>query len=179
MLKPNAGRALSAAGAILLLVSLALVWYHVERPTGTTTSTGWETFPRLRIIVAVGALATLATAAAPQLRWVLIARTALGVVVAALILRRIVDPPHISAPVTPQLGVYAGLLAALAVALGGLVDTGRRVAGASLGLGGGRPRPQLGTGPAPTRVLRRPDDLDAPPTGATEVLPTHSTTEGS
>ncbi len=34
MLKPNAGRALSAAGAILLLISLALTWYHVERPGG-------------------------------------------------------------------------------------------------------------------------------------------------
>src|SRR3954452_885319 len=93
MLKPNVGRALSAAGALLLLVSLALVWYHVDRPAGVEFSTGWESFPRLRVIVAVGALLTLVTALLPQVRWVLIARTVLGLVLAALILRRIVDPP--------------------------------------------------------------------------------------
>src|SRR3954469_8515983 len=138
MMKPNAGRALSAAGAILLLISLALVWYHVGRPTGTTSSTGWDTFPRLRLVVLGGAVLTVVTAVLPQVRWVLVARTVLGLAVAALILRRIVDPPHISSPVHPQLGVYVGLLGAVAVALGGLVDTGRRVAVAT-GLG----RPNL------------------------------------
>src|SRR3954451_14359854 len=138
MMKPNAGRALSAAGAILLLISLALVWYHVDRPTGTTSSTGWDTFPRRGFAVLGGALLTVVTALLPQVRWVLVARTVLGLAVAALILRRIVDPPHISSPVHPQLGVYVGLLGALAVALGGLVDTGRRVVVAA-GLG----RPSL------------------------------------
>ena len=60
MLKPNAGRALSAAGAILLLISLALTWYHVERPAGIETATGFESFPRLRWIVAGGAVLVLA-----------------------------------------------------------------------------------------------------------------------
>jgi hypothetical protein len=66
MLKPNAGRALSAAGAILLLVSLALVWYHVERPTGIESATGWESFPRLRWIVAGGAVLVIAAALVRQ-----------------------------------------------------------------------------------------------------------------
>src|SRR6478735_5778753 len=110
MLKPNVGRALSAAGAIVLLVALALTWYHVERPTGVESSTGWEAFPRLRLIVAAGAVLTLVTALVRQTRWVLIARTVLGLVVGALVLRRIIDPPDISSPVVPQLGVYVALL---------------------------------------------------------------------
>jgi hypothetical protein len=142
MMKPNAGRALSAAGAVLLLVSLALVWYHVERSTGTTSSTGWDTFPRLRFILVGGALITLATAVAPQVRWVLLVRTVVGLVVAALILRRIVDPPDISSPVHAAIGVYVGFVAALMVAAGGLVDTGRRVV-AEGGLGFGRPVGEL------------------------------------
>jgi hypothetical protein len=136
-MKPNLGRALSAVGAVLLAVSLALVWYHIDRPAsqGSTTSTGWETFPRLRVVLAAGAVVTLASAAVPQRRLVLLGRTALGVVLAALILRRIVDPPSISAPLHTGVGVYVGFIAALFVALGGLVDTGREVATGGLGIG--------------------------------------------
>jgi hypothetical protein len=148
MLNPIVGRILSAVGAALLIVALFLVWYHVDRDSGiTTTSTGWDTFPRLRIIILVGALLTFATALVPQVRWVLLARTALGLVLAALIVRRIVDPPDIDDPISSQIGVYIGLLGALAVALGGLVDTGRRVAADGLGgLAFGRPLPELPPG---------------------------------
>jgi hypothetical protein len=90
-----------------------------------------------------------------------VARTALGVVLAALIVRRIIDPPHLSVPVSAQLGVFSGLLAALAVALGGLVDTGRHAAAAYPGLGG-RPARALPSGGSGARVRRRPDDIDAP-----------------
>jgi hypothetical protein len=159
MLNPIAGRILSAVGAALLILTLFLVWYHVDRDNGvTTTSTGWDTFPRLRIIILVGALLTLATALVAQVRWVLLARTALGLVLAALIMRRIVDPPDIADPVSAQIGVYLGFAGALAVALGGLVDTGRRVAADGLGgLGLGRPLPELPPGDgerseAPVRV---------------------------
>jgi hypothetical protein len=65
-----------------------------------------------------------------------------GLIVAALILRRIIDPPDISSPVHTAIGVYAGLIAALMVAAGGLVDTGRRVV-AEGGLGFGRPAGEL------------------------------------
>src|SRR3954449_1195384 len=149
MLKPNVGRALSAAGAILLLISLVLVWYHVERPTGIEGSTGWDAFPRLRWIVAGGAVLTLATALVRQVRWVLVARTVLGVVLAVMILRRIVDPPEISSPVVTQFGVYAGLLGALAVAFGGLVDTGRELVVPVMGLGS-TPRGELPSGATDT-----------------------------
>jgi hypothetical protein len=84
-------------------------------------------------------------------RWVLVARTVLGVVLAALILRRIIDPPEISSPVVAQFGVYAGLAGALAVAFGGLVDTGREFVVPVMGLGG-TPRGELPSGDAAARV---------------------------
>ncbi len=69
ILNPKIGRVLSAVGAALLIVSLFLVWYHVDRDNGvTTTSTGWDTFPRLRIIILVGAILTLVTALVAQVR---------------------------------------------------------------------------------------------------------------
>jgi len=170
MLKPITGRILSAVGAALLILAIFLVWYHVDRDGGvTTTSTGWETFPRLRIIILVGALLTLATALVAQVRWVLMARTALGVIVAALILRRIIDPPDIADPVSAQLGVFVGFVGALAVALGGLVDTGRRVAAEGLGgLGLGRPRPELPPG-APREGAGSRRNVSDPPGGGAVV----------
>jgi hypothetical protein len=176
MLKPITGRILSAVGAALLILAIFLVWYHVDRDGNvTTTSTGWETFPRLRIIILVGALLTLATAVVAQVRWVLIARTALGVVLAALIMRRIIDPPDIADPVSAQFGVFIGFLGALAVALGGLVDTGRRVAAEGLGgLGLGRPLPQLPPGDPREAVGRRREDSDAPGGGAAVRVRNHA-----
>lgn len=127
LLKPNVGRALSALGALVLILGLWMVWYHVERRTGTESSTGWQTFPRLRLIILVGAVLTIGTALVRQVRAVLVVRTLLGLLLALLILRRVVFPPTLSDPVSSQAGVYAGLVAAILVALGGLVDTGRRV----------------------------------------------------
>jgi tellurite resistance protein TehA-like permease len=139
MFKPNTGRVLSAVGAGLLIVALFIVWYHIERSPveGDTTATAWTMFPRLRMILLVGAVLTLASAIPRQTGVVLIARTLLGLLLAALIARRIIDPPELSAPVQPQAGVYVALAAALCVAAGGLVDTGRRVVAASSGLGRG------------------------------------------
>jgi hypothetical protein len=149
MLKPNAGRVLSAVGAALLILALFLVWYEIDRGGGVTeTSTGWDTFPRLRIILLVGALLTLASAIPRQTGLVLIARTALGLILAALIVRRIIDPPDIADPVSTQFGVYVALVGALAVAAGGLVDTGRRVAAAYPAMPGGA-APGRGLPPAP------------------------------
>jgi hypothetical protein len=179
MLKPMGGRILSAVGAALLILTLFVVWYHVERDNGvTTTSTGWDTFPRLRIIILVGALLTLATALVAQVRWVLLARTALGLVLAALIVRRIIDPPDIADPVTSQVGVYVGFLAALAVALGGLVDSGRRVAAEGLGgLGLGRPRPELPPA-GPRDGARSQRNRSDAPGGSTAVRVPNQASEG-
>ena len=126
LLKPNVGRALSAVGAIVLILALFMVWYELQPRDETTT--GWQTFTNLRFVILGGGILTLVSALVAQTRPVLIARTILGVVLAALILRRIIFPPElVDTTVTSQVGVYAGLLGALMVALGGLVDTGRKV----------------------------------------------------
>jgi hypothetical protein len=157
MMKPNTGRLLSAAGAALLLGSLALIWYHVDRPAGVQSWTGWRTFPRLRWIVAGAALLTLASALMIQVRWVVLARTVLGAIAGLLILRRIIDPPPLSSPMHAQPGLYVGFVAAVAVALGGLVDTGRRVIEGGLSLGG----PGLPQLPAPRgAVVRVPNEAE-------------------
>lgn len=139
LLSPRIGRVLSAVGAALLIVALFIVWYNIARSPadGPTTSTGWDTFPRLRIAILAGAALTLATAVVPQTRFVLAARTVLGLVLAALILRRILAPPELDYAVTKDAGVYVGLAGALAVALGGLVDSTRKVVEVMPGLGTG------------------------------------------
>jgi hypothetical protein len=166
MVTPNLGRILSAVGACLLIATLFVVWYDIDRSAaeGATTSTGWESFPRLRFIVLAGAVLTLLTALPRQTRPVLIARTMLGLGVAALIVRRIVDAPDIAAPVHPQLGIWLAALGALLVALGGLVDAGRRIAAAYPGLDGGRSRHSLppgdGDGGRGGAVVRVPNEAE-------------------
>ena len=101
MLNPNLGRVLSAVGACLLIVTLFVVWYHVDSAAaeGTTTATGWQAFPRLRLAVLLGAVLTLVSALPRQTRAsVLIARTVLGLAVGGLILRRIIDSPGLRRP---------------------------------------------------------------------------------
>jgi hypothetical protein len=148
MLNPNLGRVLSAVGACLLIVTLFVVWYDIDRAAaeGTTTATAWQAFPRLRIIVLAGAILTLLTALPRQTRPVLVARTLLGLAVGGLIMRRIIDTPDLSVPLHPQLGIWLAFLGAVLVALGGLVDTSRHLAQAYPGLGGGGSAPALPPG---------------------------------
>jgi hypothetical protein len=174
MMKPNLGRALSVAGAIVIVASLALVWYHIDRlpSQGDTSSTGWESFPRLRAILVAGALLTVSSAILVQRRWVVIARGILGLLLAAAVLRRIIDPPDLSAPVIAQPGVYVGLAGAILVALGGLVDTGREAVTTGLGGRFARELPPASHG---TRVEPRADDVDAPGGGTAVRVPNHTT----
>lgn len=130
MFRPNVGRALSAVGALIVFLALFMVWYHVDRGNLTESSTGWDTFTRLRYVILGAAIAVLATALPAQTRPVLVIRTLLGLLLCALILRRIIDPPgppEVLDPVSAQIGVFFGLLGAVLVALGGLVDSGRKV----------------------------------------------------
>jgi peptidoglycan/LPS O-acetylase OafA/YrhL len=155
LLKPNVGRALSAIGALIVVLALFMTWYHIVRPDGAIDdTTGWQTFTNLRIIILAGGIITIVTALLPQTRPVLIVRTLLGLVLAVLILRRIIFPPDVTGTVTSQIGVYVGLIGALLVALGGLVDTGRQVVQVYPGLWR-PPAGELGRG---QRVIEPGDD---------------------
>ncbi len=128
LLKPNVGRALSAIGAIVVVLALFMAWYHIVRPDGSTDdTTGWQTFTNLRWVILGGGALTLLSALVTQSRPVLVGRTILGLVLAALILRRIIFPADVDGEVTSQIGVYVGFVGALLVAVGGLVDSGRKV----------------------------------------------------
>jgi peptidoglycan/LPS O-acetylase OafA/YrhL len=160
------GRVLSAVGALLLALGLFLTWYHIDRTQGATDTTGWQTFTRLRVVILGGAGLLLVTAVIRQVRAVLVARTLLGLVLGALIVRRIVDPPDVSAPVSAQLGVVVGVIGAVAAVLGGLVDSGREVVERYPGLGFGRaPGGLLGPG-ADEEHARRRTPSPAPSRGA-------------
>lgn len=129
MLSPRTGRILSAVGAALLAIALFVTWYHIDRTVaqGDPETTGWQTFERLRILILAGAVFLLVSAIVRQSRPVLIARTVVGLILAVLIVRRIIDPPALDYDVTPAIGVYLGALGALAAAAGGLIDSGREV----------------------------------------------------
>jgi hypothetical protein len=164
MLNPNLGRVLSAVGACLLIVTLFVVWYDIDRTAaeGTTTATGWQAFPRLRLIVLVGAVLTFLSALPRQTRPVLVARTLLGLIVGGLIMRRILDTPD-WVPHHAQLGIWLALLGAVLVAVGGLVDSGRRVAQVYPGLGGGGRAPALppgGDGSSGGAAVRVPNEAE-------------------
>lgn len=137
MINQQMGRVLSAVGALILVLALFLTWYHIDRTQGATDTTGWQTFTRLRLVVLIGAGALLVSAVVPQRRGVLIARTLLGLALGALILRRIISPPDVHAPIAAQVGVAVGLVGAIAAAIGGLVDSGREVVVRYPGLGFG------------------------------------------
>jgi peptidoglycan/LPS O-acetylase OafA/YrhL len=131
------GRVLSAMGAVILVLALFLTWYHIDRTQGATDTTGWQTFTRLRLFVLAGAFALLVSALVPQGRGVLVTRTLLGLALGALILRRIIEPPNVDAPIAAQFGVAVGFVGAIAAAIGGLVDSGREVVAHHPGLGFG------------------------------------------
>jgi hypothetical protein len=153
------GRFLSALGALLLTGSLFLTWYHVTRSGGAIDSTtGFETFTRLRVLILAGAVVLLVSTIVPQTRAVLVVRTLVGFVLGVLILRRIVFPPDIADPVASQFGVFVGLIGAVCALLGGMVDTGREVVERYPEMAFWRPPAgELGAGAAlaPTRASQR------------------------
>ena len=152
MISELMGRILSAVGAVVLVMALFLTWYHIDRTAaqGTVDPTGWQTFTRLRLVILGGAVLLLASALVRQTRPVLIGRTVLGLLLALLILRRIVDPPDLAFAVSSRAGVFVGLIGAICAALGGLVDTSRVVADRYPDLAFWRPpAAELGAGAPP------------------------------
>jgi hypothetical protein len=163
MISQRMGRLLSAVGALLLIGGLFLTWYHITRAGGFVESaTGFDTFTRLRLVILAGAVVLLLSAIVAQTQPVLIVRTLVGVVLGVLILRRIVFPPDIGAPVQSQMGVFVGLIGAICAVFGGIVDTSREVAERYPDMAFWRPSAgELGAGAPPppqNERFRRPAD---------------------
>jgi hypothetical protein len=166
MISQRMGQFLSAVGAVLLAGGLFVTWYHIDRGSGLIqSSTGWQTFTRLRVLILLGAALLLVTAILPQTRPVLMLRTLIGLVLGVLILRRIAFPPDIADPVASQVGVFVGLIGALCAVFGGIVDTGREVVERYPEMALWRPPAgELGAGadPQPARRVQRPPEPSGP-----------------
>jgi hypothetical protein len=159
MISELMGRILSAIGAVVLVMALFLTWYHIDRTAaqGTVDTTGWQTFTHLRLVILAGAALLLASALVRQTRAVLVGRTLLGLILALLILRRIVDPPTLAFPVSSRAGMFVGLIGAICAAMGGLVDTSREVVEHYPDLAFWRPPAgELGPGAPPPPVRTAP-----------------------
>lgn len=118
----------TAAGATLIPVSLFLTWFEVTGGAKAGTYTGWFSFHRTDRVLAAFALAALASALLGPSRRTAAVRLVLGGAALAVVVRELVTPPVVDPGVQLGVGAYLGLLAALAVILGGAfaLDSVRR-----------------------------------------------------
>ena len=122
------GSLLTIAGAVLIVCSLPMTWYHVDRAVHTEL-TGWGIFTNLRIWLVAAAILAVLTAVLPQGRQAVFARCGLGLLAGLPVLRRIVDPPGGDGiNLDPRIGLYVALIGALTIIAGGLLSAGREVA---------------------------------------------------
>jgi hypothetical protein len=171
------GEMVAAAGAAVLFLVMFLDWYGVE---GTSVAANaWQVFSWvdlylfLTVVVALGlAVLTMGqrTVALPLSVSVLV--TAMGAVATLLILYRIVNQPGPNELISVQIGAYLGLLAALAITVGGYLSM--RDENASFGSAATRLQSQSQT---PTRPPPPPGPeaagppAEPAPAGATQVSP--------
>lgn len=165
------GRVLTAIGAVLVLVSLPMTWYHAERSSHTEL-TGWAIFTNLRIWLVVAAVLALITVLAGNGRSTVLARAALGLLAGAPVLRRIISPPSSAVPLDNRIGLYIALVGAVAIIAGGLLSAGREAAEAmgwdiSGGLGGDRALPTTTSPAGPARTMPA---APPPPEAASEPI---------
>ena len=145
------GETIAAAGGLVLLVCMFLPWFDSERAGrgGTTvdlgTTTGWESFGGvfdLLIVVLAGLPIAIAVwRASDALSPLPVEQDVLvlfaGVVLVVLVVAKLIDPPSsidveipgLDEDATPQLAVFAGLIAAAAIATGGYLQRSVRRVG--------------------------------------------------
>jgi hypothetical protein len=169
------GEMVAAAGAAVLFLVMFLDWYGVE---GTSVAANaWQVFSWvdlylfLTVVVALSlAILTMGqrTVALPLSASVLV--TAMGAVATLLILYRIVNQPGPNELISVQIGAYLGLLAAVAITVGGYLSM--REEDTSFGSAATRMQGQTPTRPPPPAGPAAADQppQQAPP-GATQVSP--------
>jgi hypothetical protein len=121
------GRVLTAVGAVLVIASLPMTWYHAERSSHTEL-TGWGIFTNLRVWLVVAAVLALATVLFDRGRLLVAVRAGLGLLAGGPVLRRVISPPDAAVPLDNRIGLYVALVGALAIIAGGLMSAGREAA---------------------------------------------------
>jgi hypothetical protein len=163
------GRALLAAGALLLLASLFVEWFD-------TGQTGWEVFEALDLLLAGIALAAIYAAVradvAPE--WL---PAALAVSALAIVVVQLIDAPPAAGDGDPSTGAWLALAASLLMAAGAVLslarfaitvemrehDRRRRMPAVDRRAEtGGAAAPAAGASPGPTAgaTMAEPDELD-------------------
>lgn len=147
-------RALTAIGALLVVASLPMTWYHADRVVHSEL-TGWGIFTNLRIWLVVAAVIALGSTLLRESRPAVLLRAVVGLLAGAPVLRRILSPPDSSVALHDRIGLYVALLGALAMIVASVVSATREAAdalGVDLGPLAGPSRPQLGAAePVPRR----------------------------
>jgi hypothetical protein len=117
----EAGPVLVGLGALLLLVSVFLDWYHPH-------VTAWEAFEVLDLLMVVLALAALLAVVGTMVpAAAVIERRSLPLIVGALaviVISQILDPPP-TVPGDPTTGAWIALGAVVGMAIGTLLTIGR------------------------------------------------------
>jgi hypothetical protein len=121
----DAGTVLVAAGALLLLVSLFLDWFGPPGAGGGVNA--WTTFEVLDLLLAVLALAAVATLIVVGDAAVLLQRAVPWICFAALVIvaSQLIDPPPAALDADRETGAWLALAATLVMACGALLSSAR------------------------------------------------------
>jgi hypothetical protein len=121
----DAGTALVAVGALLLLVSLFLDWFGP--PDGDGGVSAWTSFEVLDLLLAALALAAIATLVLAGDATALLQRTLPWIAVAALVIvaSQIIDPPPAVLDADRETGAWLALAGALVMVVGALLSAAR------------------------------------------------------
>ena len=109
---------LTAVAAMLLPLSLFLTWFEVTSGSKEGSYTGWFSFHRTDRVLALLALAALASAFLTPSRRTAAVRAVLGLLALAVAARELASPPVVDPSTELRSGAYLGLLASIAVGLG-------------------------------------------------------------
>jgi uncharacterized membrane protein YhaH (DUF805 family) len=193
--KLSAGEKIAGASAVLLFIFMFLDWFNIEVSAGnglfsaSVSGAGGSAWDRLEFIPVILVIAIVAALAVVAMRLTDAAFeppisanavvAVLGAISALLVLFRIIDTPGVgsypgvSIDVSPAVGIFLGLLAAIGVAYGGyrgmseegvtFASTADRLAGSDAIATSSAPSPPSAPTPPPPPLGEGPPP--PPPTG--------------
>jgi hypothetical protein len=177
--KLNTGEKVAGISAVLLFIFMFFDWFSVEVSGGAFSASGsggsaWDALEFIPVILVIAIIAALGVAALRLTDSAFEPPVSANAVVAVLgglsvllILFRIIDTPDagsfpgVSVDVSPAVGIFLGLLAAIGIAYGGY--RGMQEEGASFGEVGDRLSGAASATPPPPAGHQPPPPPQAPP----------------
>ena len=163
----DAGTALVAAGAVVLLVSLFLDWYGA--PGRSSGVSAWTTFEVLDLLLAALAFAAIAALFADGEVGSLLRRALPWICLTSLVIvaSQLIDPPPAAIDAERETGAWLALGATLAMGAGALLSSAR--ISVVVDVQGRERRRRMAA------VDRRDDAASAPAAGAADASPAPAT----